>query len=401
MVKEHMNIVIVGHVDHGKSTLIGRLLYDTNSIPESIVDEVKQVSEELGKEMEFAYLLDSLKEEREQNITIDTTQIFFNTEKRDYVIIDAPGHVEFIKNMITGASQAETAVLIVDAHEGIKDQTKRHSYIIEMLGLKQVVVVVNKMDKVGYSKDMFEKVKNNLIDFLKKINIKPKYVIPISALKGDNIVRNSENMPWYNGITIIDALNSFQVRKSLDDLPLRFPVQDVYDNIIVGKIETGVLHNKEEVFILPHNVKTKVSLIKEWKKNLEKAEAGRSIGIILNDSFNVNRGEVVCSGKLPEVLKEFNANIFWMSEKTFNRNLTLKCATQQVDCKIKINKRIDSSSFDEIDDCTQLKETDIGKVTIKTDKPVVVENFYDIEALGRFVLLEKQEVLGAGIVLLE
>ena len=396
-----MNIVIVGHVDHGKSTLIGRLLYDTESIPGSMVDEVRQVSEELGKEMEFAYLLDSLKEEREGNKTIDTTQIFFDTDKRDYVIIDAPGHVEFIKNMITGASQAEAAVLIVDASQGIEEQTKRHSYILEMLGLDQVVVAINKMDKIDYSKDKFNQVKKETIKFLKSLGIEPKYVIPISALKGDNVAKDFENMPWYSGMKMLEALDTFKTKENLVNLPFRFPVQDVYkENILVGRVETGKVSEGEEINVLPEKQKTKVQQIKVWKDTKEKAVAGESIGLILCDALDVKRGNIICDDNLPIITSQFKGNVFWMSPKAFTgEKLNLKCSTQNSECEVQIDKRINSSTFEEISDKSKLEETDIGKVTIKTDEPVVIENFYELESMGRFVLEKQGEVLGAGIVI--
>ncbi|MBW3019064.1 GTP-binding protein, partial [Candidatus Woesearchaeota archaeon] len=200
--QEYLKFVIVGHVDHGKSTLIGRLLYDTNSLPEGKMEEIKKMSEEKGKEAEFAFVLDALEEEMEQGITIDTTQIWFKTPKRQYVIIDAPGHKEFLKNMITGASQGEAAILIVDAEEGVKENTKRHAYILSMLGIKQVVVVMNKMDLVGYKEERYNEVKTELEKFLGQLGVKPLYYIPLSAKQGDNVAKKSENMPWYTGMTV-------------------------------------------------------------------------------------------------------------------------------------------------------------------------------------------------------
>src|SRR3989344_6036232 len=208
--KENMKIVLVGHVDHGKSTLIGRLLYDTESLPEGKIEEIKAVCESLGKKFEVGYILDSLEEERDQNVTIDTTQIFFKTNKRNYTIIDAPGHVEFIKNMITGASQAEAATLIVDAEEGVQEPTRRHAYILNMLGLKQIIVVINKMDLIKYEEKEFNNVKDKLTEFLSNINVKPSIIIPISAKEGDNITKKSENMQWYKEKTVLESLDTFK-----------------------------------------------------------------------------------------------------------------------------------------------------------------------------------------------
>jgi sulfate adenylyltransferase subunit 1 len=222
-----LSFVIVGHVDHGKSTLIGRLLYDTDSLAPDKIEEVRKASSEQGKQTEFAYLLDHLEEERKQGITIDTTQVFFKTDKRRYVIIDAPGHVEFVKNMITGASQAEAAVLIVDVKEGVKEQTRRHSYMLSLLGLDQVIVVLNKMDLVDFSKDVFDSVKKDVEEWLKSIKISSSVYIPISASKGENIASRSEKMPWYSGATFLESLDTMQNKQPPEDKSLLLPIQDV------------------------------------------------------------------------------------------------------------------------------------------------------------------------------
>ena len=265
MEREHLKLVIVGHVDHGKSTLIGRLFFDTDSLPKEKIEEVKQICEALGKELEFAYVMDHLEEERSQGITIDTAQTFFKTEKRDYVIIDAPGHREFTKNMITGASQAEAAILIVDASEGVREQTRRHAYILGMLGLKQVIVAVNKMDLVDYSENVFNEVSKQTTDFLERIGIAPTYIIPISAKEGDNVAKASDRMKWYTGPTILQALDTFKKTEKRDENPLRFAVQDVYNidgkRIIVGRVEAGTLRVGDNIIVLPTGEETTVETI--------------------------------------------------------------------------------------------------------------------------------------------
>ena len=241
--EQSLKFVIVGHVDHGKSTLIGRLLYDTNSLPPDKMEEIRKTSQDLGRDTEFAYLLDHLEEERRQGITIDTTQVFFKTDKREYVIIDAPGHVEFVKNMITGASQAEAAILIIDAKEGIQEQTKRHATILSMLGIEQVIVLINKVDLIDFSEEKYTELKSRLEKFLTTLNITPKLYIPISALKGDNIANKSTNMPWYKGPTMLEGLNHLKNKIAEENQPLIFPVQDIYKvddkRVIVGRVETG------------------------------------------------------------------------------------------------------------------------------------------------------------------
>lgn len=410
MEKENMNIVIVGHVDHGKSTLIGRLLYDTKSLPESVVEEVTKLCQEFGKELKFAYFLDSLEEERSQNITIDTSQTFFKTEKRDYVIIDAPGHVEFVKNMITGASQADAAILIVDIDEGMQEQTKRHAYILSLLGLKQVIVVINKMDKIDYSEQKFNGFKTEVLDFLNRLHIKPSYVIPISAKKGDNIASKSEEMAWYHDLSVLGSLDNFNTKESLVDKPLRFPVQDVYKvndkRILVGMIESGKIGNGEEVVFLPSGKKTVVKSIEKWNEERNNAMVGESIGVTLQDPLFIERGEIVCSGDdsdVPEVKERFTANVFWMSPKSINVNekITLRSTTQETDCIIEnINTKINSSSLEKLgENCSDLKETEVGTVVIKTNNPIVIENFNKSESLGRFVLVKDEDIVAGGIIL--
>jgi sulfate adenylyltransferase large subunit len=405
MSDEKLKFVIVGHVDHGKSTLIGRLLYDTNSLPEGRLEEIKQLCESLGKDIEFGYVMDHLEEERDQGITIDTAQTFFNTEKRDYVIIDAPGHVEFVKNMISGASQAEAAVLIVDAEEGVKEQTKRHAYILGMLGLSQVVAVINKMDLVDYGRERFESVKKDLLEFLSNINIKPSYVIPISAKNGDFIANKTGNMDWYKGPTLLEALDTFRTKESANNKPLRYVVQDIYSfdkRIIAGRVESGVIRKGDKIKVLPSGEETKVKSVEEYLKNVTEAEAGKSTGITTEDKLFIDRGNVIVSlSDLPAVTNRIKANVFWMDRAPFKKgeSLMFRCATQEVNCEIeKISRVINSSTLELIaEDADEIKNREVASIIIKTDKPVVVENFNKMEELGRFVL-GREDTCAGGII---
>jgi len=406
MEKEQVKLVIVGHVDHGKSTLIGRLLYNTDSLPEGVFEEVKKICEELGKPVEFAYILDSLEEERQQNVTIDTTQIVFRTEKRDYIIIDAPGHVEFLKNMITGSSQAEAAVLIIDAKEGLQEQTKRHAYILSMLNIPQLIVLINKMDTIEHDESKFNQLKQETLTFLEKLDLSPNYIIPVSAKEGDNITTISDKMPWYDGISVLNALDSFKPKENNQNTLLRFPIQDVYKfdekRILVGRVETGKLKVGEEIKFLPSNKTTTVKSIEVWNRDKSEAEAGECIGITLNDHLFVERGEILCSDNSSKIVSELEANIFWMSNKSIktNEKVILKCATQETACVIKrIKNKINSSSLELIDeDSEELNETEVGNVVIQTEKQIVVENFNEIEELGRFVLIKDDDIVGGGII---
>lgn len=406
MDKETLKFVMVGHVDHGKSTLIGRLLHDTNSLPEGKMEEIKNLCESLGKDLEFGYVMDHLEEERDQGITIDTAQIFFSTEKRDYVIIDAPGHVEFLKNMISGASRAEAAVLIVDIEEGIKEQTKRHAYILGMLGLSQVIVVINKMDLADYDQDKFNSVKNDLMGILTNLNIKPSYVIPISAKNGDLVVSRTKNMEWYNGRPLLEALSAFKPKESARNKPLRFVVQDVYSldkRIIVGRVESGIIRKGERIKVLPSSEETNVKSIEEFLKDTNEAQAGKSTGITTEDKLFIDRGNVIVhDSDLPFVTNEIKASIFWMDRIPFKKgeSLRFRCATQEVHCEIeKIERVIDSSTLELIsEEASMIKNREVARVVIKTNKPVVVENFNTMQELGRFVLA-REDTCAGGIIM--
>jgi len=404
MEKENLKLVIVGHVDHGKSTLIGRLFYDTDSLPTGKLDEVKAVCEAMGRELEFAFILDHLQEEREQGVTIDTAQTFFKTDKRNYVIIDAPGHVEFIKNMITGASQAEAAILIVDADEGVKEQTRRHAYVLSLLGLDQVVVVMNKMDLVNCSSDRYEAVKSETTSLLASLGITPSYVIPISAKEGDNVASKSSKMEWYKGPTVLEALDTFKTASAPTEKSLRFPIQDVYKigdkRILVGRVEAGRLSSGQEVKFVPAGSSTKVKSIEVFEGQKENAEAGESIGITLENPLFIERGDVAVddrSNPSDSVL----ANVFWMAKQGFDtgEKLLFRCATQEVGCKIKIDKRLNSSSLEVLEEnANSLNVNEVGQVVITLDRPICTDAFKDIQEMGRFVLVRDNDVVAGGIV---
>jgi sulfate adenylyltransferase large subunit len=402
-----LSFVIVGHVDHGKSTLIGRLLYDTDSLPPDKIEEIKKASTEQGRQTEFAYLLDHLEEERKQGITIDTTQVFFKTDKRRYVIIDAPGHVEFVKNMITGASQAEAAVLIVDAAEGVQEQTKRHSYMLSLLGLSQVVVVLNKMDLVDFSEERFNSVKDDVSQWLKSINVEPMLYIPISAIDGDNIANRSEKMPWYTGPIFLESMDTLENSLPARDKSLILPIQDVYKvddkRINAGRVESGLIKQGDQIKILPSSQVTTVKTVEKFLEEPTKASAGESIGITTADSVFLDRGNVVCSiDEEPLLTDKISATIFWMTKHDFSteEKLNIRCATQETNCKIEnIEKRINSSTLEVIEENSDvIKNLEVAQVTIKTKKPVCIKDFNDVQELGRFVLVHDENICAGGII---
>jgi sulfate adenylyltransferase subunit 1 len=400
-------IVIVGHVDHGKSTLIGRLLYDTGCLPADKYAEIQKSSETLGRRLEFAFVMDCLEEERSRGITIDTTQTFFRTPKRRYVIIDAPGHKEFLKNMITGTSQAEAALLIIDAFEGIRDQTKRHAYILGMLGLKQVCVLLNKIDLVDYSEMKFDELRKKITDLLGPLNICPTFILPISAILGDNVATPSERIPWFDGPTVLQALDTFEELK-VEEKPLRFPIQDIYrvdgKKIIVGRVEAGRLARGESLFLLPEKKSVTVDRIEKFLSgNLRAANFEESVGIRLKGRPRVRRGQILTADLSSKITDAIDANIFWMDPAGFQmgESLLFRCVTQEVPCKIeKIHKRFDPASMEWMEeDASSIRGAEVAHALIHLEARVVVDSFNDIPEMGRFVLEKNGRPVAGGIIL--
>lgn len=406
MEEKTLHIVIVGHVDHGKSTLVGRLFYDTGCLPPDRVEELKRISREMGRELEFAYMMDHLEEERQKGITIDIAHTFFTTEKRRYVIIDAPGHKEFLKNMITGSSQAQAALLLVDISQGIKEQTRRHCYILGLLGIRQVAVLVNKMDMAGYSEDAFNAIKSEIESVLGRLNIAPAYILPVSARLGDNIAKKSDNLPWFNGPTVLEALDSFETNEA-ENTRLRFPIQDVYDvdgkMTAVGRVESGVLRKGLEVHILPDGTKGRVTEIRQFMRDgIGSAAVGECVGVVM-DGAGLKRGQIVVDEATSTVTDTIRANIFWLIDKDYRPGVSLdwKCATQEAKGRIeKIYKRFDPASIEVVQkDAKEIRPAEIAEVEIKLEKPVVIDSFGDIPEMGRFVLEHMGHPVAGGIII--
>ena len=349
-----INLVVIGHKDHGKSTLVGRLLYDSKAILEQKLQEIRTELERTGKkEFEFAFLLDSLEEERKGGLTIDIMQTPFKSKKYFYTIIDCPGHREFIKKMLTGASQADAAVLVVSAKEGIEDQTKQHTFLAKTLGITQLVVAINKMDQVGYQESVFTKTSKNLDEVLKPLGFENVAKVPISAFNGDNVFIESQKMEWYGGLTLIDTLdkNVKPVQLPLNK-PLRGCVQDVYkqenNEIVVCKIETGMLNAGKIVYFSPSAKKGIVKAIETFGSQLEKAKPGDSVGVIIDGVQDVQRGEVISYPENPaKKAKSFIAEIILFSDTEIKNGDVhiIRCGTAERKCKVeKILTEIDPSS---------------------------------------------------------
>lgn len=406
--REILNIVVVGHVDHGKSTFIGRLLYDTHSLPQGTVDKVMRISKESGKPFEYAYLLDAFEEEQKQNITIDTTQIQFQTEKRDYVIIDAPGHKEFLKNMISGAADAEAAFLMVDAHEGVQEQSKRHAYLLSLLGIKRCYVLVNKMDLVDYSQQVFDQIERDMEAYLNALHVHPIGYIPISAFEGQNITQPSDKLPWWHGMTALEAMDSIEKEKGLEHRALRFPIQDVYKfddrRIIAGRIESGTLSAGDEITIYPEGKTTRVKTVEYWAPRDKKStiKAGESVGITVTDEFFNKRGELITfASQKPLISNTFRANLFWMGKEPLVRNkkYKLKLATAECECELEQILRVMDAATLDGSQKEQIDLNDVAEVVISCKDTLAFDTFANCAVTGRFVLVDGYDVAGGGIIM--
>ena len=404
-----LRVVFVGHVDHGKSTLIGRIFYDTKSLPDGKVEQMQKACEEEGMEFEYSFLLDALLEEQAQNITIDTTQIQFRTEKRPYVIIDAPGHKEFLKNMITGAASADAAVLLIAANEGVREQSKRHGYLLSLLGIRQVVVAVNKMDLVDYRKDIFDAVVKEYTAFLSQIGLEARQFVPISARNGYNVAsKDVEEMTWYKGPSITDMLDTFEPPKPLHDLPLRFPIQDIYRfddrRILAGRVEAGSLKVGDTLLFSPGQKTGVVKTIERWSAPARDfAQAGESVGITLTEQIFVERGHVGSHvDHSPIESNRFKARLFWMGKNNLalGQRTKLKLTTQELDAEVvSIERIIDASTLEALPgDRGYIARNDVAEVTIQVRGALAFDNADRNALLGRFVLLDGRQTAGGGII---
>ena len=412
--KPHLNLVFIGHVDHGKSTTVGRLFYDLGLVDQRKLEELRKEAEEKGKAgFEFAYVMDKLKEERERGITIDVAYKSFETPKYHFTIIDAPGHVDFIKNMITGAAQADAAVLVVAATEGVQPQTREHAILAKTLGINQLIVAINKMDMVNYDQKKFEEVKSEVEKILKGFgyDISKVVFIPISALKGDNVVKKSENMPWYNGPTLYEALDKLEEPPRPIDKPLRIPIQDVYTikgvgTVPVGRVESGVLKVGDKVLFMPVNKTAEVKSIEMHHESLQEAKPGDNIGFNVKGvgRDDIKRGDVASHPDNPAtVATRFKARIVVLNHPTaitVGYTPVFHVHTAQVACRFEqLLQKIDPRTGQVTEENPQyLKTGDAALVEIVPTKPVVVERFQDFPALGRFAIRDMSRTVAVGVV---
>jgi len=401
-----LKIVIVGHVDHGKSTLVGRLLHETDSLPEGKVETLREVCEKRGMPFEWAFVMDALQAERDQGITIDTAQIPFKTAKRPYVIIDAPGHKEFLKNMVTGAASADAAVLVIDALEGVQEQSRRHGYLLHLLGLRQLAVVVNKMDAVDYSETRFQEVSAEIRAYLAEIGVTPTEIIPIAARHGDNIAARSATMPWFKGPTVLGALDGFAPAAEATELPLRFPVQDVYKfdhrRIIAGRIESGRLKVGDRLLFSPSGKTARISTIESWHAaSAATAEAGQSIGVTLDEQIFIERGQIASLYEDAPIGSDvFKARVFWLGRAplTTGRRYKLKLATAEHIVSVeKVERVIDVTDLASVSN-EFVERNAVAEVIFRAAGRVALDPFIDNPRTGRFVLVDNYDIVGGGVI---
>ncbi len=407
-----LKIVIVGHVDHGKSSLIGRLFHDTGSLPEGKLEAIRTMSERRGMPFEWAFLMDALQAERDQGITIDVSHIHFRTPLREYVLIDAPGHREFLKNMVTGAAQADAAVLVVDAREGMQEQTKRHSYLLHLLGIYQVIVVINKMDLTSFSQSSFQKLSKDVRHYLSELGLDLQHtqIIPVSARDGDNIVTRSTRMDWYGGPTLVESLDGVQQPVSVLEMPLRFPVQDVYKfddrRIVAGRIETGQLCLGDTLMFSPSNKTARVASIEAWNSRSQPvaARAGQSIGITLDEQLFIERGEVASLVANPPTLSNvFRGRLFWLGHEPLKvgKRYKMKLCTAEYMVEVQAIERIIDVSDLGVRESPEVERNAVAEVVLRARGLIALDPFDYNMLTGRFVLVEDYDIVGGGLISME
>jgi len=411
--RERMHVAFIGHVDHGKSTVIGRLLADTNSLPEGKLAQVEALCRKNGEPFEYAYLIDALKEERAQSITIDSARVFFSSKKRDYVIMDAPGHIEFIRNMVTGAARAEAALLVIDAKEGVMENSRRHGYLAWMLGIKQIAVLVNKMDLVNYQESVFEVIKKEYGDFLGEIGLHPCCFIPVSGSQGDLITKPSQHMAWYSNECVLDALDKFVKKEPLEDNPLRFPVQDIYKftslnderRIVAGSIASGKFKVGDEIMFYPSMKRSKVKSIEAFASPVRThANQGEAVGVTLQEQIFIERGEIAAlvDETPPEVSMRMRVSLFWLGKRPLvqGKQYLLKLGTARV--KVHVEDVIQVINAAEITvevDKKQIDLHDVAECVLSTQRALAFDLSETLADTSRFVIVDENEICGGGIIL--
>jgi elongation factor 1-alpha len=407
--KPKINVVFIGHIDHGKSTTVGRLMFDTKNLSDQDYRKLQALAEEKGKEtFAFAYMMDVTKEERDRGITIDVNYKKLESDKYSFTVIDAPGHQDYVKNMITGTAQSDAAVLVVASKDGVMSQTKEHAFLAQVMGIKQIIVAVNKMDDVNYSEEGFNKVKADIDTLFKGKFKEDQYVVvPISAWHGENIIKASEKMPWYKGPCLFDAMNNFKAPEVLTGKPLRLPIQDVYSikgvgMVPVGRVETGILRPNDKVIIMPEGIATQVKSVEAHHEQLPEALPGDNIGFNIKnvDKGAIKRGSVVGpENNPPTVAAEFTAQIIVLNHPTAitaGYTPVFHIHTAQMSCAIvELVKKVAPT----VEDAPKfLKTGDAAIVRIKPLQPLACETYKDFPQLGRFAIRDMGKTVAAGVI---
>ena len=407
-----MQIVIGGHVDHGKSTIIGRLMADTGSLPQGKLEQVQELCRRTARPFEYAFLLDALKDEQAQGITIDSARVFFKTAKRDYIIIDAPGHIEFLKNMVTGAARAQAALLVIDAKEGVRENSRRHGYLMSMLGLRQVAVLVNKMDLVAHDQASFAAIEREYREFLQQLDLRPTCFIPVSGREGENIAARATTMPWYSGPTVLDVLDRFTAEPPPVDKPFRMPVQDVYKftaqgddrRIVAGTVEAGTARVGDEVVFYPSGKRTRILGFEAFNRDAPTSVApGEAAGFTLQEQIYVQRGELatLATEARPQVTTRLKVNLFWLGRQPLvkKRDYLLKLGTARVPMRVEeIHRVVDASELRALAQQDRVERHAVAECTIKLNRAMAFDEAEAIAPTSRFVIVDDFEIRGGGIV---
>jgi len=402
-------LVIVGHVDHGKSSLLGRLLAETGALPEGRLDAIRAMSERRGMAFEWAFALDAFQAERDQTITIDAAHVWFKSAQRRYVVVDAPGHREFIKNMVSGASSADAALLVVDAQEGVKEQTRRHGYLLTLLGVRQVVVALNKMDLIDYDAARCASLSAEISAYLRSLGLGHATIVPVSAREGDNLIAPSPRLSWYSGATLVAALDELQAEAPPADAPLRLPIQDVYHfdarRILAGRIESGRLAVGDRVLFSPSNKAARIRSIEAWSAPMPSdAEAGRSVGITLDEELFIERGEVMSHPDHPPIESNvFRARLFWLGRAPLvpGRRYKLRLCTREVAVEVQsIGRLIDVDVPDAAPPSNgapqAVARNEIADVVLRSQAMLALDTYDRLPRTGRFVLVDGDDIAGGG-----
>jgi len=405
--QQQLRVVAVGHVDHGKSTLIGRLLHDSGNLPDGKVDELRGISGRRGVEFEWSFVLDAMQSERDLAVTIDTTRLWMRTPERDVVLIDAPGHKEFLRNMVTGASDADAALLLVDAHDGVSEQTRRHALLLELIGVDRVVVAINKMDRVAYAQARYDEIRAELEALLGRIGIVATAFVPASARNGENIVSGSTTMAWYRGPTIFDALLALPARVRRDTGALRVAVQGVIRRdlrrTLVGRIESGELRVGAEILVAPAMRRARIASIDVWPPSSRThARAGESIGFTLDGPLYVDRGDVIADVAHPPTLAtSFRARLLWLGARplTVGDTFRMRFGTRTAAVEVAAFERVVDINALETGTHLSAEPNDVAEVVLRSREPLAVDAIDAQPGLARFILLDGIDIVAGGTIL--